>query len=184
MITNQVRRNKMFDFFDLNGFEPIINHATLGVFSYFGINPNDIDIEIGFVSKNEIKELNRENRNIDKETDVLSFPAIAIKLPFFKEQYKDSVNPESDGVILGAIYICLEVAKMQALEYKHSVLREVAFLVVHGILHLLGFDHEKTEDCEIMEKLQGEIMNKLGINRDLNDDQIKKLIKDNELISS
>ncbi len=105
-----------------------------------------------FVTEEEIKEINKQYRNIDKVTDVISFAAI------------DDEN-RNDFRSLGDIFICVNRAKEQALEYGHSNDREFAFLAVHGYLHLCGFDHMTKEDEEIMFKKQDDILLKAGIKR-------------------
>lgn len=100
-----------------------------------------------FVGKREIKQLNKSYRNINKVTDVLSFSSD-------EEKY------------IGDIFICYEQAVKQAKKYKHSFTREIAFLAVHGYLHLKGYDHQTKEDEKIMIDLQEQMLNKAGIKRD------------------
>ncbi len=105
-----------------------------------------------FVSIEEIQRINNEYRKIDRPTDVISFALIDdLELKRTKE--------------LGDIFICLDKAKEQALEYGHTIRREVAFLSVHGYLHLCGYDHQTKDDEEIMFKKQDDILNKAGIKR-------------------
>ena len=105
-----------------------------------------------FVSEETIQELNKQYRNIDKVTDVISFA--------------NCDDPTStDYHSLGEIFICVNRAKEQAKEYKHSLSRELAFLAVHGYLHLCGFDHMTMEDEEVMFKIQDDILNEAGIKR-------------------
>lgn len=106
------------------------------------------------VNEDKIQELNKNYRNIDRVTDVISF---ALE--------DDNTFIETDMRILGDIYICIEKARSQALEYKHSFLREISFLTIHGLLHLLGYDHMKEEDEKIMFKLQEMILNEYGIKK-------------------
>ncbi len=105
-----------------------------------------------FVTEEEIKQINKEYRNIDKVTDVISFAAI-------------DDNDRSDFYSLGDIFICVKRAYSQAEDYGHSAAREFAFLAVHGYLHLCGFDHMTKEDEEVMFKIQDDILNKAGIKR-------------------
>ncbi|HQC54366.1 MAG TPA: GTPase Era [Clostridia bacterium] len=156
----------MLDIYNFNEYEKLARHVILGVFSHFKINFNDVDLEVGLVSDEEIRDLNRDNRNIDAVTDVLSFPSIDITLPFNRSDYKLDVNPETGGVILGSIYISEAQAIRQAEENGHSLSRELAFLVMHGLLHILGYDHISDEDREKMEDKQNQILNELGITRD------------------
>ena len=106
------------------------------------------------VDNNEIHKINKEYRNIDKETDVISF---ALE--------DDKTINDSPIRVLGDIYISLDKAKEQALEYNHSLKRELCFLMTHGFLHLLGYDHMKKEDEEIMFPLQEKILDEYGVSR-------------------
>lgn len=107
------------------------------------------------VDNNKIHELNKEYRNIDRETDVISF---ALE--------DDKTFNLKDIRVLGDIYISIDKARSQAKEYGHSLKRELCFLCVHGFLHLLGYDHMKKEDEEVMFKLQEEILDSYGIKRE------------------
>ncbi len=106
------------------------------------------------VGNKKIKELNKDYRNIDKETDVITFAL---------EDDKSFNN--QDIRMLGDIYISLDKVYSQSKEYEHSFKRELFFLALHGFLHLLGYDHMKEEDEEIMFKKQDEILRKYNINR-------------------
>lgn len=106
------------------------------------------------VDKDTIQKLNREYRNKDSVTDVISF---ALE--------DDNTFIKTDLRVLGDIYICLDRAKEQASEYGHSLLRELSFLSVHGLLHLLGYDHQTKEDESVMFGLQEMILNEYGIKR-------------------
>ncbi len=131
-----------------------------------GVDPVDIDVEINIVSEEEIRTLNREERGIDKVTDVLSFQNLEnISLPFVKEDY-DDINPENNSVLLGEIFICLSRAMEQAEEYDHTVEREISFLCCHGMLHLFGFDHDTAEKEKEMNGLCESILGEIGQTRD------------------
>ena len=91
------------------------------------------EVNISFVNSEQIKELNNKFRNIDEPTDVLSFPT--------GENGEYSINPETNAKILGDIVICVEIALKQAKEFNHTLQREMGFLTVHSMLHLLGYDH-------------------------------------------
>ena len=112
------------------------------------------EVNIIFVDLNEIHEINKQYRGIDRPTDVISFAL---------EDNED--NTVYEERVLGDIYICLEKVHEQAKEYGHSETREMAFLTVHGLLHLLGYDHMKKEDEKVMFGLQEEILDKYGIKR-------------------
>ncbi len=156
----------MINLYNAEQYDKILERAIKGAFKHFKINAKEVEIEVELLSGEEIQELNRDERGIDKVTDVLSFPALEeVTFPFNPDDY-DDVNPENDCVILGEIYICLDRAIEQANEYGHSVERELGFLVTHGVLHLLGFDHEEDDERKEMENLQDEILNSVGITRD------------------
>ena len=108
--------------------------------------PKNTEISIAFVPEAEMKALNKRFKKVDAPTDVLAFPALY----------------ELTGV-LGDIIICPCVALKQAEYLGHTYEREIAFLTAHGLLHLLGFSHESTENEQIMKKAQKEILNKAGI---------------------
>jgi GTP-binding protein Era/rRNA maturation RNase YbeY len=173
----------MLDIFNFSEYEKLARHAALGVFSHFKINHRDVDLEVGLVTDEEIRELNRENRDIDSVTDVLSFPSVNITLPFNKSDYEQDINPETGGVIIGSIYISKARAIRQAEESGHSISRELAFLITHGLLHILGFDHISDTDREKMEEKQRVIMKELGITRDMGDSEIMNSIKEEEFRS-
>lgn len=127
-------------------------------------------ISLLFVNNDEIKEINKETRNIDKVTDVLSFPMLDYPVKkVFKEVYSDNKFDETflDGeeLVLGDMVLSLERAAEQSREYNHSYNREVSYLVVHSILHLLGYDHMEEDDKEIMRKREEEILAKFNIGR-------------------
>lgn len=110
-------------------------------------------VGVSFVDEEQIHSLNKEFRDVDRVTDVLSFP-------------DGTVNPEDGEVFLGDVIICTKRALEQAEEFGHSIERELSFLCAHSVLHLLGYDHETGEkDEQIMFKKQGEILENLGITR-------------------
>lgn len=123
----------------------------------------DVYVSINFVSDEEIQKLNREFRNIDKVTDVLSFPNFN-KLSNEKlKKFSKLADFDTNLLFLGDIVISKNVAKKQAREYGHSLKREVCFLALHGFLHLLGFDHIKEEEEKVMIKLQNKILNEANL---------------------
>lgn len=116
-----------------------------------------LEVSVTFVDNEGIRKLNRNYRKIDKPTDVLSFPL------FDFEGEGDAMTDELDDM-LGDIVISLERAAAQAEEFGHSFEREVAFLTVHSMLHLLGYDHETSEEDELdMRRRQTAIMEMLGL---------------------
>ncbi len=131
--------------------------------------PFEAEISLTLVGKEEIKEMNREHRGIDRVTDVLSFPMVDFRKPgdfsFIENNDPEYFDPDSGELMLGDIIICMERAEEQAEEYGHSKIREFAFLIAHSMLHLLGFDHEEEEEERIMLEKQENALSSLGITR-------------------
>lgn len=131
--------------------------------------PGDCEVAISIVSPRAIRTLNAQMRAIDAVTDVLSFPAIAWEgyTPGDVQSLPEppEVNPETGRILLGDIIICIRRAQDQAEAYGHSLQREMAFLTVHGILHLAGYDHQTEEDERIMNSLCEEILSEMGVER-------------------
>lgn len=125
---------------------------------------DDCEISLTFVDNEEIKELNLTTRGKDSATDVLSFPLLEQEEDGTLIIYDDDVI---DGkVLLGDIVISAERANEQAEEYGHTLVREMCFLAVHSVLHLLGYDHERSKEEEKMQfEKQEEILSLLGITR-------------------
>lgn len=116
------------------------------------------EVNVTVVDEQRIKELNRDYRNVDKVTDVLSFPLC--------DDGEFDTNPENGNLLLGDVVICITKAKEQAAEYNHSVEREISFLTVHSMLHLLGYDHVGDEiEAECMRSKEKQVMEYLGIKR-------------------
>ncbi|MGM0395438.1 MAG: rRNA maturation RNase YbeY [Bacillota bacterium] len=109
----------------------------------------DYEVSVSFVTNEEIRELNRQYRNMDKETDVLSFP--------FEDEFDTGIN------ILGDIVLSTEKAAEQAKDFGHSLERELAYLTAHSTLHLIGYDHMTAEEKEIMRNKEKSIMKELHI---------------------
>ena len=123
-------------------------------------------------SEEEIRAVNKEYREIDKATDVLSFPGYDFESPAgFDEaegqpDFAMNINPDTGNFLLGDIMICANRVISQAKEYGHSELREFAFLVAHSTLHLIGYDHMTKKEAKIMEDKQEAYLSGLGITRD------------------
>lgn len=117
----------------------------------------DCEITVSFVDNEEIKKLNNEYRNKNKVTDVLSFP--------LGENGNYDINPENNMYMLGDVILNLERAELQSIEYDHSFEREVSYLTVHSILHLLGYDHMNKDDKKLMRTREKEIMEILDLQR-------------------
>ncbi len=128
------------------------------------------EVSVIFVDNEEIKTINGENRNIDKVTDVLSFPMLEYpKGKVFKNIYENFSFPDSDleqgSLVLGDIALCLEKAKEQSVEFGHSFTREAAYLTIHSVLHLLGYDHMEKEEKVVMRKREEDILDKFNLTR-------------------
>lgn len=117
---------------------------------------DNVSFNLIIVDNEYIHELNRDYRNIDRATDVITFAL----------EDEDSIILPSDERVLGDIYISIDKACSQAEEYGHSLLRELSFLAVHGFYHLLGYDHMTEEDEKVMFKKQEEVLEEYGISRD------------------
>lgn len=131
--------------------------------------PYEIEVSVTLVDKEEIHRLNREFRDVDRPTDVLSFPMMEYEEPsdFTSTSFLQSktISPETGELLLGDIVICSQVVCEQAKEYGHSELREFSFLVVHSLLHLFGYDHMEEDERVQMEQIQREFMQMLQISR-------------------
>jgi len=130
--------------------------------------PYEIEVNVSFTNNSNIADINKEYRDIEDATDVLSFPMIEYYNPgdfTFLENSIFEFNPDTGELMLGDIIISLDKVVEQAIEYGHTVERELAFLTVHSMLHLFGFDHIDGDERIIMEDKQKEILNNLGIHR-------------------
>ncbi len=134
----------------------LVRHAVIEALRYEGYDKS-AEVSVTFTDNEKIHELNRQYRNVDRPTDVLSFPLLDA------EAEDDGFMPTELESMLGDIVISLEKAREQSEEYGHSFERETAFLTVHSMLHLLGYDHERSEaddaDMCIRQKI---IMSNLG----------------------
>ncbi len=143
--------------------ENIVQRAVSTTLDVVGGADTDFEVSILITDNDGIREINREYRNIDSPTDVLSFPILE-----FDEngvQLEDSGDYDGDFLLLGDIVISLERAAAQAEEFGHSLLREVGFLTVHSTLHLLGFDHTEEPYTSVMRAREKEITSKMKLER-------------------
>ena len=142
-----------------NYIQEIVKNITNNEELYF----DEISVSISSATKDEIKQINKKYRGIDKVTDVLSFPI------FTKEELKDIIKKEDAKKIksleLGDIIVCLDVVKVQAVQYETGILRELLYMITHGMCHLVGYDHIKDEEKKEMRKLEEEILHKLGVEK-------------------
>lgn len=134
---------------DIDILEPLLSYAL-------EIEKVDnLEFNVIIIDNEKIHEINKTYRGIDRPTDVISFAL---------EDFKD-ITYENNYRVLGDIYISIDKVKEQAKEYGHSEKRELAFLAVHGLLHLLGYDHMKKEEEKIMFDKQEMILNGYGITK-------------------
>ena len=122
-------------------------------------------VNVYLVDNKLIREMNSEERGIDKETDVLSFPFLDLKEGDGKIDEYD-LNPENGAIMLGEIVVSVEKMKEQAFDYGHGEKRELAFLVCHGFLHLMGYDHEDKDDEAKMFPLTESILKEAGFGKE------------------
>ncbi|MBR4304853.1 MAG: rRNA maturation RNase YbeY [Clostridia bacterium] len=141
----------------------LIRLAAKAAYNEFGYD-RDGFVYIQLVDGEEIRELNSAHRKVDKVTDVLSFPM----MDYYRGECRENMPclTESGELEIGDMVICTERAREQAREFGHSFSRECAYLTVHSILHLLGFDHvdEGAEKAAMREK-EEKILKKLGLER-------------------
>ncbi len=138
-------------------YENTISKVVEKCFKEENLQNKNLYINVILTNPKNIKETNKKYRNIDKETDVLSFPM------FEKEEIKNIEGNIPD--VLGDIVISIEKVKEQAKEYGHSFERELSYMVVHGFYHLMGYDHIKEEDKNIMRQKEENVLEKLKILR-------------------
>ena len=131
--------------------------------------PYEAEVNLTLTDNEEIHRINLEYRQIDRPTDVLSFPMLSYEkagdFSFLEEESEDDFNPDTGEAMLGDIVISVEKVKEQANSYGHSELREFAFLITHSMLHLFGYDHMTPQEAKVMEQKQEEILGKLNILR-------------------
>ncbi len=131
-------------------------------------SPYEAEVSLVLTTDEDIQRTNREFREIDRVTDVLSFPMLDYDTPgdfSFLEESEDAFHPETGELILGDIMIAVPRMLQQAVQYGHGAVREFAFLVAHSMLHLMGYDHMSEEEAAVMEAKQEAILEGLGIRR-------------------
>lgn len=133
--------------------------------------PYETTVNLLLTDNAGIREYNRDYRDIDRETDVLSFPNIAFDtegdFSIVEQEEADYFDPDSGELLLGDIILSADRVREQAQEYGHSLLREFAFLTAHSMFHLCGYDHETPQEAAVMERKQEEVLKQLNITRDL-----------------
>ena len=130
--------------------------------------PYETEINLVLTGEDEIQAANREFRDMDRVTDVLSFPMVEYDTPgdFSHAEEDDSCfNPDTGELMLGDIMICIPRMQEQAVNYGHGEVREFGFLIAHSMLHLMGYDHMTPEEAKVMEEKQEKILENLGITR-------------------
>ena len=127
-----------------------------------GLPEEVCQLSVTFVEPDEIHELNRDYRGVDRVTDVLSFPQYD---PDDLTWYIENPDEMPEELMIGDVVICKAKAEEQALEFGHSLERELVYLFTHSVLHLLGYDHEDEEEKAVMRAREEEIMDWLGIPR-------------------
>ena len=153
-----------FDFDYKQVAEDVVNEAI-----DFVDFPYEAEVSITITDADGIQEINREFRQIDAPTDVLSFPMLDYEAPGQFDNLEDNMDafdPETGECILGDIVLCVPRILSQASDFGHSVKREYAFLIAHSMLHLFGYDHMTDTDASVMEAKQKEILDNLNITRD------------------
>ena len=148
--------------------DKIVNNVVrTALVEYYG--GDGVELSVTLTDNEGIHKLNKEFRDIDSPTDVLSFPLLEFETPGDFESIasdSDIVDPDTDEIMLGDIVISLEKVVSQAEEYGHSKDRELAFLVAHSMLHLMGYDHIDDEERKDMESRQEDILSKAGYIRE------------------
>ncbi len=149
---NDELENECHNIFGISKLESIVNRAVTETLTYENFPTENVEVSILIVDGQYIKELNKNYRNIDKVTDVLSFPLL--------DEINENINSfnSEQPIALGDIVICLEKTISQAEQLCHSAERELAFLTAHSMLHLLGYDHMEASEEEVMLEKQREIL--------------------------
>ena len=131
--------------------------------------PYEVQVFVLLTDDEEIRQMNRDHRGIDRPTDVLSFPMAEYPVPGdfsdVEDREPDAFHPATGELMLGDIIISMDRMAAQAEEYGHSRIRELAFLTAHSMLHLMGYDHMEDEERQVMERRQEEILAICGYSR-------------------
>lgn len=153
----------------LPGYREVIARTAEKALDYEGC-PYECELNVLLTDDAAIHEINLEQRGIDRSTDVLSFPMIEYDSEADFEGFDERgelFDPESGELLLGDIVISVDHVIAQAELYGHSRTRELAFLVAHSMLHLMGYDHMEDEERLIMEEKQEAILRELGYRREV-----------------
>lgn len=138
-------------------YEKLLNEVAKTCFETEKLDKTDLYLSITLSDEEYIHKINNEFRQVDRATDVLSFPMFQ----------KDEIPTKQTGIpdVLGDIIICIPIVKSQANEYGHSFERELAYMLVHGFYHLMGYDHMEEEEKKIMREKEEIVLAKLNIIR-------------------
>lgn len=162
VLEEEVKVSFTFNYADLA--ERIVNFCL-----DYAAFPYEAEINLTLTDNEGIHIINKEFRQIDRPTDVLSFPMLNYEIPgdfaFLDEEDNDDFNPDTGEALLGDIVISVDKVLEQAESYGHSIEREYAFLITHSMLHLFGYDHMTEEEAAIMEAKQTDILNQMNILR-------------------
>ena len=162
LVENEAKRVLDFDY------EEVIKNVVKRVVDTENC-PYEVEVNILLTNNEEIHEANKDFRNIDRPTDVLSFPMVDYDFPadfsLVNESPEGYLNPETDELLLGDIMVSVDKVYSQAEEYGHGIKREFAFLIAHSMLHLMGYDHIEDEERAVMEAKQEAILETVGITR-------------------
>ena len=146
----------VFDF-EKKEYEKIVVLAEQAFDKYFCLE-NKTETDLFFVDSTYIKDLNKKSRGVDSVTDILSFPSVEkVDFPLNPENYPYDFDRETGRLMLGDLVVCMDRVKEQAEEYGNTIERELGYLTVHGLLHLLGYDHMNDEDKKVMRQKEEEI---------------------------
>ena len=148
---------KYLDIEENQEYDKIIEKVLKECFKTEGLENSKLYVSVTLTTPENIRQLNRQYRNIDRETDVLSFP-------MFEKEELEKINLNNED-ILGDMVISIEQVKNQAIEYGHSFERELAYMVVHSFYHLLGYDHIEEKDKKIMRPKEEYVLERLDIKR-------------------
>jgi len=149
--------------------EQVINDVINAAIDYIKC-PFEATVSVTITDNDGIHAINKEFRDIDRPTDVLSFPMVEYEIAgdfefLCGDDFLDVFDPESGELVLGDIVLSVDKIKEQAREYGHTEKRELAFLTAHSMFHLFGFDHMEEDEAKIMESHQNNVLEQLGITR-------------------
>ena len=159
---NKIVDINFLDILEQNDYEELINNVLTKAFKEEGLDEINMYVNVILTNPKNIKETNKKFRNIDRETDVLSFPMFERNEidAIIKEEQKFQVQE-----VLGDIMISIQRVEQQAKEYGHSFERELAYMLIHGFYHLMGYDHMNEEEKKEMRAKEEKVLNLLNIQR-------------------